>query len=126
MGRALFLCNAGIVQSPHTIDDPIPILRVRPRTPAHLRLDCCTPHCNGSSARPRLRTGPTPVLDAQQDGFDRHYVRCDEKMSTLVYRSQVIRDVFGTSAAILFMNVMKVDATVAQRVLRSPKAKLRR
>lgn len=44
----------------------------------------------------------------------------------MVYRSQVVRDVFGSGAAHLFMHLMRVDATVAQRVLRSPRAKLRR
>jgi hypothetical protein len=47
-------------------------------------------------------------------------------MSKLVYRSQVVRNVFGAKAARIFMKLVGVDATVAQRVLRSPLSRLRR
>jgi hypothetical protein len=66
------------------------------------------------------------VLENQDDGQDRHYVRSNQRMSKLVYRSQFVRDVFGAGAAHVFMNLMRMDASVAQRVLQSPKAKLRR
>jgi len=62
-----------------------------------------------------------PSHDAQQ-----RYARCDERTSTLVYRAQFIRAVFGASAARMFMRVMKVDAGVVQRVLAAPLARLRR
>ena len=63
----------------------------------------------------------SPSHDAQQ-----RYARCDERTSTLVYRAQLIRAVFGESAARMFMRIMKVDAGVAQRVLAAPLARLRR
>lgn len=66
------------------------------------------------------------VLHESEDGSDRRYVRRDQRMSKLVYRSQVVRDVFGAGAARFFMNIMRVDASVAHRVLRSPGAALRR
>jgi hypothetical protein len=66
------------------------------------------------------------VPDDLHDGADRRYVRRNQKMSRLVYRSQVVRDVFGANAARIFMKLMGVDAIVAQRVLRSPLSELRR
>lgn len=63
--------------------------------------------------------------DLSNEGGGR-YVRRDQRMSKMVYRSQVVRDVFGSGAAHLFMHLMRVDAEVAQRVLQSPKDKLRR
>jgi steroid 5-alpha reductase family enzyme len=66
------------------------------------------------------------VPDDLHDGADRRYVRRNQQMSKLVYRSQVVRDVFGTNAARMFMKLMGVDAIVAQRVLRAPLSKLRR
>lgn len=66
------------------------------------------------------------MLEDLQEGYDRRYARCDQRTSKLVYRSQVIRDVFGTGAARFFMNIMGVDTGVAQRVLRSPRTELRR
>lgn len=47
-------------------------------------------------------------------------------MSKLVYRSQAVRHVFGKGVARVFMQIMRVDANVAQRVLRSARTKLRR
>jgi hypothetical protein len=70
--------------------------------------------------------GPETVLEDLQDEGDRPYARSDQRMSKMVYRSQVVRDVFGSGAAQLFLHLMRVDATVVQRVLRSPKSKLRR
>lgn len=67
-----------------------------------------------------------PVFDNPSHEPDRRYARCDERTSTLVYRSQLIRAVFGESAARMFMRVMKVDAGVARRVLAAPLARLRR
>jgi steroid 5-alpha reductase family enzyme len=64
--------------------------------------------------------------DDLHDGADRRYVRRNQQMSKLVYRSQVVRDVFGANAARIFMKLMGVDAVVAQRVLRSPLSRLRR
>lgn len=66
------------------------------------------------------------MLEHLQEGGARPYARRDQRMSKLVYRSQVVRDVFGTGAAHLFMQLMRVEATVVQRVLRSPRTKLRR
>ena len=66
------------------------------------------------------------MLEDLQDEGDRPYARSDQRMSKMVYRSQVVRDVFGSGAAHLFMHLMRVDATVVQRVMRSPKSKLRR
>jgi hypothetical protein len=66
------------------------------------------------------------VPDDLHNGVDRRYVRRNQKMSKLVYRSQVVRDVFGAKAARIFMKLVGVDATVAQRVLRSPLSRLRR
>ena len=66
------------------------------------------------------------VLHECEDGPDRRYVRRDQRMSKLVYRSQVVRDVFGSGVARFFMNLMRVEASVARRVLRSPGAELRR
>ena len=63
----------------------------------------------------------SPSYDAGQ-----RYARCDGRMSTLVYRAQLIRAVFGESAARIFMRVMRVDAAVARRVLAAPLARLRR
>jgi steroid 5-alpha reductase family enzyme len=66
------------------------------------------------------------VRDDLQNGADRRYVRYDQRMSKQVYRAQIIRDVFGSKAARIFMNLMRVDALVAQRVLLAPMEKLRR
>jgi steroid 5-alpha reductase family enzyme len=77
------------------------------------------------SAAPILRRARI-VPDDLHHGVDRRYVRRNQKMSKLVYRSQVVRDVFGAKAAGIFMKLMGVDATVAQRVLRSPLSELRR
>jgi steroid 5-alpha reductase family enzyme len=66
------------------------------------------------------------VPDDLHDGTDRRYVRRNQQMSKLVYRSQVVRNVFGANAARMFMRLMGVDAIVAQRVLRAPLSKLRR
>ena len=66
------------------------------------------------------------MLEDLQDEGDRPYARRDQRTSRMVYRSQVLRDVFGPGAAHLFMHLMRVDATVVQRVLRSPRTKLRR
>jgi hypothetical protein len=66
------------------------------------------------------------VPDDLHDGTDRHYVRRNQQMSKLVYRAQVVRNVFGAGAARIFMKLMGVDAVVAQRVLRSPLSGLRR
>lgn len=60
------------------------------------------------------------------DGNGRRYVRRDQRMSKLVYRSQAVRNRLGRGVAHVFMRIMKVDPAVAQRVLRSQKAKLRR
>ena len=62
-----------------------------------------------------------PAQDAQ-----RSYVRANQTMSRRVYRAQVVREVFGTGAARLFMHLMRIDAGVAQRVLGSPLSRLRR
>jgi hypothetical protein len=70
--------------------------------------------------------GGKPVLDDLGGGSDQDYVRVDQKTSTLVYRAQLVRDLFGAGAAQLFMRLMKVDAGVARRVLNSPKSRLRR
>jgi steroid 5-alpha reductase family enzyme len=77
---------------------------------------------NAASILRRARIVP----DDLHDGVDQRYVRRNQKMSKLVYRSQVIRDVFGVNAARIFMKLMGVDAVVAERVLRSPTSKLRR
>lgn len=65
------------------------------------------------------------MLGDPQEG-NRGYVRRDQRTSKLVYRSQLLREVFGVKVAHVFMNLMKVDAGVARRVLRSPRTKLRR
>ena len=70
--------------------------------------------------------GGKPVLDDLGGGSGQDYVRVDQKTSTLVYRAQLVRDLFGAGAAQLFMRLMKVDAGVARRVLNSPKSRLRR
>ena len=59
-------------------------------------------------------------------GAQRSYVRSNQTMSKRVYRAQVVRAVFGTGAATIFMRLMRVDTGVAQRVLRSPLSGLRR
>lgn len=66
------------------------------------------------------------MLGDPQQSPERNYVRRDQRMSKLVYRSQIVRDVFGEKVAHVFMSMMKVDGPVAHRVLRSPKTKLRR
>jgi hypothetical protein len=78
-----------------------------------------------AAAAPVLQ-GDRLVRDDLNDGAGRVYVRCNQRMSKLVYRSQVVRDVFGARAAGIFMKLMGVDASVAQRVLRSPLSRLRR
>ena len=70
--------------------------------------------------------GDKPVLDDPRGGSGQDYVRYDQKTSTLVYRAQLVRDLFGAGAAQLFMRLMKVDPGVARRVLNSPKSRLRR
>jgi hypothetical protein len=70
--------------------------------------------------------GGAPVLDDPGAGSDQDYVRYDQKTSTLVYRAQLVRDLFGAGAARLFMRLMKVAPDVARRVLESPKSRLRR
>lgn len=70
--------------------------------------------------------GSSVVPDKLDQGLERSYVRCNQQMSKLVYRAQVVREVFGASAARMFMRLMRVDTTVAQRVLRSPSSTLRR
>jgi hypothetical protein len=70
--------------------------------------------------------GGPPVLDDPGGGSDQDYVRYDQKTSTLVYRAQLVRDLFGAGAARFFMRLMKVAPGVARRVLQSPKSKLRR
>lgn len=62
----------------------------------------------------------------QQDGRDRLYIRSDQWMSRRVYRAQLVRTLFGKGVALLFMRLVKVKASVAQRVLRSQKSRLRR
>jgi hypothetical protein len=66
------------------------------------------------------------VLDDPGAGSDQDYVRYDQKTSTLVYRAQLVRDLFGAGAAQLFMRLMKVTPDVARRVLQAHKSKLRR
>lgn len=66
------------------------------------------------------------VLGDPQEGKERPYVRGNQRMSKLVYRAQIVRDVFGPRVAHVYMNLVKVDAGVARRVLRSPRTKLRR
>lgn len=66
------------------------------------------------------------MLGDPQHINDRQYVRRDQRTSKVVYRSQIVRDVFGVKAAHVFMRLMKVDGRVARRVLRSPRSKLRR
>ncbi|MFC5477873.1 hypothetical protein [Massilia suwonensis] len=61
-----------------------------------------------------------------EDLDDRHYVRRDQEMSKRVYRAQLVRAVFGKGVALFFMHLVKVKGGVAQRVLRSQKARLRR
>jgi hypothetical protein len=72
------------------------------------------------------RMGGQPMLDDLGGGSDQDYVRYDQKTSTLVYRAQLVRDLFGAGAARLFMRLMKVDPLVARRVMQSPKSRLRR
>lgn len=64
-------------------------------------------------------------MSAKMD-VDKDYVRRDQRMSKRVYRSQVVRDVFGSGAARIFMRIMRVEASVARRLLRSPPTRLRR
>jgi hypothetical protein len=66
------------------------------------------------------------VPDDLNEGAEHRYVRCNQTMSRLVYRAQVVRQVFGTNVARIFMRLMRVDAGVARRVLRSPSSRLRR
>ena len=66
------------------------------------------------------------VPDNMDTGAQRSYVRCNQAMSKQVYRAQVVREVFGPGAARMFMRLMRVDTRVAQRVLRSPRSRLRR
>ncbi|MFC4930909.1 hypothetical protein [Massilia sp. GCM10023247] len=61
-----------------------------------------------------------------QAGKERGYDRRDQRMSKLVYKSQIVRDVFGVRLAHVFMHLMKVDAGVARRVLGAPRNKMRR
>ncbi|THC41193.1 hypothetical protein [Massilia sp. Mn16-1_5] len=61
-----------------------------------------------------------------EDGPDRDYVRRDQKMSKRVYRAQLIRSFFGKGVALFFMHAVKIKGSVAQRVLRSQKSRLRR
>jgi hypothetical protein len=70
--------------------------------------------------------GGAAVLDDPRGGVDQDYVRYDQRTSTLVYRAQQVRELFGTGAARLFMRLMNVDPGVARRVLQSPKSGLRR
>jgi len=60
------------------------------------------------------------------DRPDRQYVRRDQAMSKRVYRAQLVRSLFGKGVALFFMRLGKVKASVAQRVLRSQKSRLRR
>lgn len=61
-----------------------------------------------------------------QAGRERGYDRRDQRMSKLVYKSQIVRDMFGDKVAHVFMHLMKVDAGVARRVLGSPRNNMRR
>ena len=61
-----------------------------------------------------------------QDDLDRSYARADQKMSKRVYTAQFVHQAFGAGAARMFMRVMRVDAAVAEQVLRSPLARRRR
>ncbi len=71
-----------------------------------------------------LRMGTMP--QDQENGHDRHYVRSDQWMSRRVYRAQLVRTLFGKGVALFFMRVVRVKASVAQRVLRSQRSRLRR
>ena len=66
------------------------------------------------------------VPEDLEDASERRYVRRDQKMSTLVYRAQFVRSLFGKGVALFFMHLVRVNASVAQRVLRSQKSRLRR
>lgn len=81
---------------------------------------------HASAAAVPIAQGSRLVLDEMDTRAGRRYVRANQEMSKLVYRAQVIRDVFGARAARLFMRLTRVDTTVAQRVLRSPLSRLRR
>lgn len=70
--------------------------------------------------------GTEPMPEDRENARDQRYVRYDQKMSKRVYRSQTIRALFGAGAARVFMRIMNVKASVAQRVLESPETKLRR
>lgn len=68
----------------------------------------------------------TSSQETVQDSDALHYFRRDEKLSRLVYKSQVVADNFGPRVARIFMVVMKIDDAIVQRLLHGPKGSMRR